>query len=170
MSGHSKWSTIKHKKAAADKKRAEVFGKILNAISIEARRDNNPETNPRLRSLIEKAKENNIPKDKIQNAILKPDSNNLEKVIVEGYGPGGVALIVEITTNNRNRSINEIKHIFNENGGKVSEPGSVQWIFAGNEPKFKQEITEEQIKHQLNKLIQNLNNYPDVQKVITNSE
>src|SRR3990172_4352957 len=130
MSGHSKWSQIKHQKGIADKKKAVVFSKLLKAISVAAKSEPNPDFNPRLRTAIETAKQNNVPNDNIERAISKAsEQKNLEEITVEAYGPESVALIVEAVTDNRNRTIQEIKNILNENGGKMGEMGSVRWAF-----------------------------------------
>ena len=130
MSGHNKWSQIKHQKSASDKKKSVVFSKVLNAITIAARDEANPQFNPRLRTLIEKAKENNIPQDNIERAIKKTkESDNLKEITVEAYGPGGSALIIDAITDNSNRTINELKFLLNENEAKMAEQGSVRWAF-----------------------------------------
>src|SRR3989338_10510360 len=122
MSGHNKWSQIKNQKGIVDKKRAILFSKILKAISVAAKNEPNPNFNPRLRSAIETAKQASIPKDNIDHAISKANkTKNLEELIIEGYGPEKVAIIVEVITDNRNRSTNEIRNIFNGNEGKMGE-------------------------------------------------
>src|SRR3989344_8899884 len=119
MSGHNKWSQIKNQKGAADLKRGRLFSKLLKAISIAAKTEPNPNFNPRLRSAIEKAEENNVPKDNIERAINKAkEEKNLEDIVVEAYGPEGSAIIIEGITDNKNRAISEIKHILTEQGGK----------------------------------------------------
>jgi YebC/PmpR family DNA-binding regulatory protein len=133
MAGHSHWAQVKHKKASVDAKKSQIIGKLVNAILISARENPNPETNPKLRSAIEKAKEFGVSQDVIEKNIKKAsgllEGSKLEEVIVEGYGPGGVALVVKSVTDNKNRTIGEIKNIFNRLGGKVVEPGSVLWMF-----------------------------------------
>src|SRR3989344_1522407 len=105
MSGHSKWHQIKHKKGAADQKRGVAFSKLLNAISVAAKTESNPDFNPRLRSAVEKARESNVPKDNIERAINKAkESSGLEEVLIEAYGPEGVAVIIEAITDNKNRT------------------------------------------------------------------
>jgi YebC/PmpR family DNA-binding regulatory protein len=132
MSGHSKWSTIKRQKQAADIKRGKIFSRVTRAITVAAKDGSNPETNPKLRMAIEKAKQANMSKDKIQSAISGASSSegaNLEMIRYEGFGPGGVAIMVETVTNNRQRTHAEIKHIFDKKGGKLGEPGSVDYLF-----------------------------------------
>lgn len=168
MSGHNKWSQIQHRKSATDKKRSAIFSKLLNAISVAARNEQNPDFNPRLRSLVEKAKENNVPQENIQRVIKKTDeADQLEELIIEAYGPGSVALIIECITDNRNRTISEIKHLLNENGAKFAEQGSVRWAFDGDRPRFPQKISAED-QEKVSRLIQKLEERDDVQKIFTN--
>jgi len=168
MAGHSKWAQIKHKKAAADLKRGRVFGKILNAISLTARESPDPKTNQRLRRLIEKAKENQIPQENIQQALRRTKDKNLQTIKIEAYGPGGAALIIEAVTDNSNRTINEIKHLLTQHQTKIAEPGSVQWLFTGNQPKFFQKINEAD-RRRLKILVEELTNHQDVQRILSNS-
>src|SRR3990167_1828281 len=121
MSGHSKWKQIQHKKGAADLKRGRIFSKLLRAISVAAKTEPNPQFNPRLRSAIETAKENNVPADNIERAISKAsEAKNLEDVVVEAYGPEGSALIITAVTDSKNRTINEIRNILNERQAKMA--------------------------------------------------
>jgi YebC/PmpR family DNA-binding regulatory protein len=134
MSGHSKWSTIKHKKAAQDAKRGKAFTKIIKEIMVAARIGGGDLTaNPRLRTAIAAAKAENMPKDNIERAIKKGTGElegvNYEEVKYEGYGPGGVAILVETISDNRQRTVADIRHIFAKRGGNLGEPGSVAWIF-----------------------------------------
>ena len=134
MSGHSKWSTIKHKKAAVDKKRAKVFSRLTKEITIAAReKGGDPDFNPRLRLAIDKAKEANMPKDNIERAIKRGtgelEGQELEEAMYEGYAPHGVGLIVEVVTDNRNRAVAELRHALTKNGGSMAEAGSVAWQF-----------------------------------------
>jgi YebC/PmpR family DNA-binding regulatory protein len=134
MSGHSKWSTIKHKKGAADAKRGKVFTRILKEMTVAARMGGgDPNGNPRLRAAIAEAKANNMPKDNIERAVKRGTGEiegvTYEELSYEGYGPGGVALIVEVMTDNTNRTTPEIRHIFEKNGGNLGTPGSVKFQF-----------------------------------------
>jgi YebC/PmpR family DNA-binding regulatory protein len=136
MSGHSKWSTIKHKKAALDAKRGNIFTKLANAIAVAAKRGGSadPDFNFSLRLAIDKAKEANMPSDNIKRAIDRglgkgAGAKELEEITLEGYGPEGIAVIVEIVSDNRNRSVSEIKTIFDKTGGRLGEPGSVLYQF-----------------------------------------
>jgi YebC/PmpR family DNA-binding regulatory protein len=134
MSGHSKWSTIKRKKGAADAKRGKVFSKVIKEITVAARAGGgDPEGNPRLRAAIALAKSENMPKDNIDRAIKKgtggADGVAYEEIIYEGYGPGGVAILVQVLTDNKNRTVADIRHIFTKNGGSMGETGCVAWMF-----------------------------------------
>jgi len=173
MSGHNKWSQIKNQKGAADLKRGRLFSKLLKAISIAAKTEPNPNFNPRLRSAIEKAEENNVPKDNIERAINKAkEEKNLEDIVVEAYGPEGSAIIIEGITDNTNRAISEIKHLLTEHGGKIANPGSVLWSFEKKDgewrAKFPQTISDD-AKEKLNQLISALEEHEDAQKVTTNT-
>ncbi len=135
MSGHSKWSTIKHKKAAQDAKRGKIFTKLIKEITVAARLGGgDPAANPRLRAAISAAKNANMPKDNIERAIKKGTGElegvSYEDVTYEGYGPGGVAVLVETITDNRQRTVAEVRHIFAKRGGSMGEPGSVAWMFS----------------------------------------
>lgn len=134
MSGHSKWATIKHKKAATDARRGKLFSKILKEITVSARLGGgDSKGNPRLRAAVLEARSNSVPNDNIERAIKKGTgeiaSEVYEEVIYEGYGPGGVAVLVEAATDNRNRTTGEIRHIFARNGGNLGEAGCVAWMF-----------------------------------------
>ncbi len=135
MSGHSKWSTIRHKKGAADAKRGKVFTKLIKEVMVAARMGGgNPEANPRLRAAVLAARAENMPKDNIERAIKKGtgelEGANYEEFMYEGYGPAGVAVLVDIMTDNRNRAASEIRHIFSRNGGNLGEAGCVAWMFS----------------------------------------
>jgi YebC/PmpR family DNA-binding regulatory protein len=134
MSGHSKWSTIKHKKGAADAKRGKVFTRIIKEMTIAARLGGgDPDGNPRLRAAVAEAKASNMPKDNIERAIKRGTGEMegvmYEELTYEGYGPGGVAVIVETLTDNTNRTTPEIRHMFEKNGGNLGTPGSVKFQF-----------------------------------------
>ncbi|MGA3137129.1 MAG: YebC/PmpR family DNA-binding transcriptional regulator [Terracidiphilus sp.] len=134
MSGHSKWATIKHKKGALDAKRGKIFTRIIKEISIAAKGGGDPDGNPRLRTAILAAKAENMPQENIKRAIQRGTGElegvNYEEIKFEGYGPGGVAIIVDVLTDNRNRAVSEIRHAFAKNGGNLGESGSVRFMFA----------------------------------------
>ncbi len=134
MSGHSKWHSIKHKKAAADSKRGKIFTKIIREIAVAARAGGgDPDANPRLRKAVQDARAVNMPADNIKRAVMKGtgqlEGSTYEEVIYEGYGPGGVALFVTALSDNKNRTVSEIRHIFSKNGGRIGESGCVSYRF-----------------------------------------
>jgi YebC/PmpR family DNA-binding regulatory protein len=133
MSGHSKWATIKHKKAALDAKRGKSFTRIIKEIMIAARSGGDPDMNPRLRTAITAAKAASMPSDNIKKAIMRGtgelEGGQIDEVMFEGYGPGGAAVLVMVATDNRNRTVSEIRHMFSKNGGNLGEQGSVAWMF-----------------------------------------
>jgi YebC/PmpR family DNA-binding regulatory protein len=134
MSGHSKWHTIKHKKGAADAKRGKVFTRIIKELTVAARGGGgDPDSNPRLRTIIAEAKAVNMPADNIKRAIQRGTGElpgvSYEEVTYEGYGPGGAALIIEVLTDNKNRTVGEIRHILGKHGGNLGEANSVAWMF-----------------------------------------
>ncbi len=134
MSGHSKWSTIKHKKAAADAKRGKIFTRLAKELTIAAREGGgDPDTNVRLRLAIDKAKTANMPKDNIERAIKRGtgelEGGALEEIVYEGYAPHGVGILIEVVTDNRNRAVAEVRHVFNKYGGNMAEAGAVSWQF-----------------------------------------
>ena len=133
MSGHSHYAGIKHKKSATDAQRGKAFSKLTREIAVAAREGGNPDFNPKLRIAIEKAKEMNMPKENIERAIKRGTGEiageKLEEFIFEAYGPGKVAIIIEGITNNKNRTLAEIKQILNQNNGKLAKSGSVRWLF-----------------------------------------
>jgi YebC/PmpR family DNA-binding regulatory protein len=133
MSGHSKWATIKHKKGALDAKRGKIFTRLIKEISIAAKNGGDPDTNPRLRGAIVAAKAENMPADNIKRAIQRGTGElpgaTYEEFSLEGYGPGGVAILLDINTDNRNRTVSEIRHVFGKNGGNMAEAGAVSWMF-----------------------------------------
>ncbi|HEU4415324.1 MAG TPA: YebC/PmpR family DNA-binding transcriptional regulator [Candidatus Angelobacter sp.] len=134
MSGHSKWATIKHKKGALDAKRGKIFTRLIKEITMAAKSGGgDPEGNPRLRGAVAAAKAENMPADNIKRAIQRGTGElegvSYEEITFEGYGPGGCAILVEVTTDNRNRTVSEIRHSFGKNGGNMGEAGSVSWMF-----------------------------------------
>jgi YebC/PmpR family DNA-binding regulatory protein len=177
MSGHSHWAGIKHKKEATDQKRGKVFSKLLAAVSAAAKTEPNQDFNPRLRTAVTKAREASVPQENIDRAIKRaaePDTN-LEELVFEAYGPGGAAILVEAISDNRNRTVQEIKTVLRDRGGKWAESGSVRWAFEpvvgderGWKAKFPQEIPGEEQK-ELDALVDALLENDDVQKVFTNA-
>ncbi|MFA6304638.1 MAG: YebC/PmpR family DNA-binding transcriptional regulator [Patescibacteria group bacterium] len=133
MSGHSKWATTKHRKEGVDAKKSANFTKLANIISVAARGGGDPESNFKLRMAIEKAKEFRLPKENIDRAIKKGTGElggeQIEEMIYEAYGPGGIALVMEIVTDNKNRSVSEVKHILNKYNGNLGGPGATAWMF-----------------------------------------
>ncbi len=134
MSGHSKWATIKHKKGATDAKRAKVFAKLIRQVEVAAREGGpDPEMNPSLRTMYQKARDASVPLDTIEKAIKRATGGvegvSYEQITYEGYAPGGVALLIEVLTDNRNRSGSDVRGIFNKRGGSLAEPGAVAWQF-----------------------------------------
>jgi YebC/PmpR family DNA-binding regulatory protein len=135
MSGHSKWATIKHKKGALDAKRGKIFTRLIKEITISAKQGGgDPDGNPRLRGAIAAAKAENMPADNIKRAIQRGTGElegvNYEEITYEGYGPGGVAVIVDVLTDNKNRAVSEVRHAFTKNGGNLGESNSVSWMFS----------------------------------------
>ena len=134
MSGHSKWSTIKRKKAAVDAKRGKIFTRLLREVTVASRMGGgDPTANPRLRAAIQECKANNVPNDKLDRAIKKGtgelEGAALEEITYEGYGPGGVAVMVETMTDNKNRTVSEVRHLFSKHGGNLGENGCVAYMF-----------------------------------------
>ncbi|MDP3948623.1 MAG: YebC/PmpR family DNA-binding transcriptional regulator [bacterium] len=210
MSGHSHWSGIKHKKEITDKKRGKVFSKLLKAITVAVGSEPNPDFNPvrsspplgpygarlragatsngidpRLRAVIQRAKEANVPMDNIERAIKKASEPGaaIEELLMESYGPGGSAVLIEALTDSKNRTIAEVKKILSDHGAKWAEPGSVLWAFAQSAdlrgtnadnrenwvPKFPQELSQED-GNKLAVLIEALEEHEDVQEVYTNAK
>jgi len=177
MSGHSKWHNIKFKKELVDKKRGKTFSKISRLITIAVKEKGaDPETNPKLKLAIEKAKEINVPKDNIEKAIKRGagqvEGAQMEEILYEAYGPAGIALIIEGITDNKNRTIAEIRHILTKFGGKLAASGSVKYMFDRKEqewfPKYPIEITDEKVKKQLENLFEALDENDDVQEIYSN--
>jgi YebC/PmpR family DNA-binding regulatory protein len=152
MSGHSKWHSIKHKKASADAKRGKLFTRLIKEISVAARLGGGDvEANPRLRGAVQTAKGANMPQDNIKRAIMKGTGELpgqiYESFSYEGYGPGGVAVLIEVLTDNKNRTVAELRRIFSKQGGNLAETGSVQWMFErkGSIAINQEEVSEEQL-------------------------
>ena len=134
MAGHSKWANIRHRKGAQDSKRGKVFTKIIKEITVSARLGGgDQDSNPRLRKAVSNARANNLPQDNIIRAIKKGTGElegvKYEEISYEGYGPNGIAIYIEVITDNKNRTVSELRHILNKNNGNLAEPGSVAWMF-----------------------------------------
>ena len=134
MAGHSKWANIKHRKAAQDAKRGKLWTKVLREVTVAARQGGDPADNPRLRTAVDKALSANVPKETIERAVLRGSGGgegaSLEELVYEGYAPGGVAVLVEAMTDNRNRTVAEVRHAFGKYGGNLGTDGSVAYLFA----------------------------------------
>ncbi|MGC9603228.1 MAG: YebC/PmpR family DNA-binding transcriptional regulator [Minisyncoccia bacterium] len=176
MAGHSHWKQIKVKKASSDRERGRNFSKLLNAVSIAAREEPNPDFNPRLRATIQKAREAQVPQENIGHAIerAKEDSASLTELIMEAFGPGGASILIEAITDSSNRTVNETKQILRGVGAKWAEPGSVRWSFEppskdspGWRPKFKKELNEID-KDKLRLIVGALGGQNEIQEVHTN--
>jgi len=176
MSGHSKWATIKHKKAVVDAKRGKVFSKLAHLIAVESRLARGDINSPALKTIIEKAKATNMPKENIERAILKGKGDggkNSEQITYEMYGPGGVALLIETYTDNRNRTVAELKHLVSKLGYQLAEPGSASWAFEKEGIEWNATTTlpiEEDVREKLNTLVNTLEEHDDVEYVYTNAE
>jgi len=176
MSGHNKWSKIKHKKAATDAAKSQVFSKLVRLIQVEAKKSGGAVDSPGLKMAIEKARKENMPNDNIERAIKKAsESKDVFPVMFEVYGPGGVGVIITALTDNNNRTNSEIKHIINKQGSSFGAQGSVSWNFTKNketgdwEPGTTIELDEE-TGEKLEKLIDTILEHEDVQDVFTNAE
>ncbi|TSC82838.1 MAG: DNA-binding regulatory protein, YebC/PmpR family [Parcubacteria group bacterium Gr01-1014_20] len=177
MAGHNKWTQIKHRKNIVDQKRGQLFSKLLNAISIAAKSDVNPNFNPRLKTAVQKAKNFSVPNENIDRAIKRAseENQNLEELLLEAYGPGGAPILIEAITDNRNRTVAEVKKIIGDNKGKWANPGSVLWTFDKNEdgndpewrPKFNHELREGD-RLDLEKLVTAIEKHSDIQSVFSN--
>ncbi|HEX8993833.1 MAG TPA: YebC/PmpR family DNA-binding transcriptional regulator [Candidatus Paceibacterota bacterium] len=175
MAGHSKWAKLKHQKAITDVRKAKVFSKLLRVISVEAKKAKGDRTAPSLRAAVDKARAANVPSDNIDRAIDKATSSGgaeLEPVLYEAYGPGGVALIIDGYTDNRNRTAAEIKHLLSKHGCALANPGAAIWAFTktdeGYEPTTTVEISDED-GERLSALVDALDDHDDVSEVYTNA-
>ncbi|PIR40148.1 MAG: hypothetical protein COV33_01360 [Candidatus Zambryskibacteria bacterium CG10_big_fil_rev_8_21_14_0_10_34_34] len=178
MSGHNKWSKIKNKKAVTDAQKSKIFSKMVRFIAVESKKAKGDINSPGLRAAIEKAKAENVPNDNITRAIKKgtgSDAGTMEQITYEAYGPGGSALIIEALTENRNKAVQEIKHILSKNGFELATSGSATWAFEkeaiGSEwvPKITVPLSEPD-EDKLQKLIEELEENDEVQEVFTNAK
>lgn len=183
MSGHSKWSQIKHKKELTDKKRGQIFSKLAKMITVAAKEGIGPETNSKLKSAIEKAKEFNLPNENIERAIKRAgekDKTQIETVLLESIGPLNVVILIEAVTDNKNRTISEIRAILSENNFKTVPSGSLLWQFERKKnimndsteielvPKTPIKIEDNGLKIKLNSLFEKLDEHDDVEEIYSN--
>jgi len=175
MSGHNRWSQIKHKKGASDAVKSNVWGKLAKRIAVESKLAGGDVTSPTLRTMIEKAKKENMPKENIERAVQKGISNDaaaLENITYETYGPGGAAIIITTVTDSRNRTAAEIKHLLSKNGLALAAPGSAAWAFEktaeGYEPKTTVPLSEDD-SAKLMEILEIIDEHDDVEDVFTNA-
>jgi YebC/PmpR family DNA-binding regulatory protein len=175
MSGHSKWSTIKHKKALVDAKRGKEFSKLARLITVESKQCGGDVESPSLKAVIQKAKAVNMPKDNIERAVQKGigGGGGEECVLYELYGPGGIAILINTLTDNRNRTVSELKHLVSKQGYQLAEPGSAQWAFQKEGSEWKATthvpVSDDDIE-KLTSLIEVIEEHDDVESVYTNAE
>jgi YebC/PmpR family DNA-binding regulatory protein len=175
MSGHNKWSKVKNKKAATDAKKSKIFSKYARLITVESKKARGDKNAPNLRAAIEKAKHDSMPADNIDRAIAKGiggDAGSLEEVTYETYGPGGVALIITVLTDNKNRTGPELKHLLSKLGYTLAAPGSALWSFTHEDGSYHPTTTiplSQVDRESLETLIDALEEYDDVQEVFTNA-
>lgn len=174
MSGHSHWSTIKRQKESQDQKRGQIFAKIAREIQVAARDGVDPNFNPKLRLSLDKAKKASLPQENIKRAIEKGSGKGkgsaLEEVILEGYGPSGVAIMLKALTDNKKRTLSEIRHIFNEHGGSLGEQGSAAYIFKDDpeKPTFTIPITNEKDAKKVLELVETLDEQEEIVDIYSN--
>lgn len=174
MSGHSKWANIKRKKEVTDAKKSKVFSKMSRLISVAARRGGDPESNPQLRLAVEKAKEARMPRENIEKAIAKGSGQgggeSFSEAVYEGFGPGGEAFYITALTDNKNRTVSEIRNIFSKAGGSLGGAGSTAYIFTPDPstPSYTMEINDEAYAAKLEALLEELDDHDDVQDVYVN--
>jgi len=165
MSGHSRWAQIKHKKSLTDQKRGQLFSKLSKAITLAARKGIDPKTNASLANAVEQARSANMPNDNIERAIKKvseKDGAQLEEIAVEAIGPGGVALRITGVTDNKNRTISEIKKVLSDHNAKMVQPGSIGWMFSTTVQ------VDQQTQRGFDKLLEDLDNNDDVEDIVSN--
>lgn len=176
MSGHNKFSKIKHQKAKNDSQKSKIFGKLVRFITVEAKKAGGNFKSPGLALAIEKAKKENMPSDTIDRAIKKATTDNsatMESILYESYGPGGVAILIEVLTDNRNKAAQEIKHILSRNGSELAAVGSATWAFTKSHEGWTANSTmplEDEDIAKLEALVEELEANDEVQNVFTNAE
>ncbi len=175
MSGHSKWSQIKRQKGIEDQKRGQVFSKLSKLISIAARKGTDPEKNIELKNVVERARSFNMPKESIERALKRAaekDLAELEELVVEAIGPGSINIIITAITDNKNRTMGELRNILSEFGYKIAQQGAVMWMFEKKDrefiPKYPIENLDENTRSNLEKLLEKLNGKEDIQEVCVN--
>lgn len=174
MSGHNKWSKIKNKKAVSDAKKSKIYTKMAKVIAVELKKANGDKNAANVQAAVRRAREYDVPNENIERALKKNDNAAaMESIIYEAYGPGGVALMIEALTDNRNKAAGEVKHILAENGCALAAPGSAAWAFTktaeGYVPNTMTQISEED-GLKLDKLIEDLEDNDEVQEIYTNAE
>jgi len=174
MSGHNKWSKIKNKKAVTDARKSKIYTKMAKLISVEIKKANGDIKAANVQAIVKKARENNVPNENIERSLKKVDNGaQMEAITYEAYGPGGVALIIEALTDNKNKAAGEVKHILAENGSSLAASGSASWAFTkgpeGWIPNMMTEISDED-GEKLDKIIEELEDSDEVQEVFTNAE
>lgn len=177
MSGHNKWSQIKHRKGAADKAKSNIWGKLAKRIIVESKLSNGDVTSPTLRTMIEKARKENMPKENIERAVKKgisTDAGSMEAIMYETYGPGGAAILISAVTDSRNRTAQEMKHLLTKNGLALASQGSAMWAFQKDaEGNFTPTTTvplSEADNEALMKILEEIDAHDDVEDVYTNAE
>ncbi len=172
MSGHSKWSQIKHKKGISDQKKGQVFSKLSKKISIAAKDGADPSTNFKLQAVINEARVENMPKENIERAIKRAsdkDTASLKEVIIQAMGPAGIALVIEGITDNSNRTVGDVRTILNRNDFKIVHEGSLNWMFDKEKnPTMPLEISDQQLLSKIDKAMEELDSNDDVENVYTN--
>ncbi len=173
MAGHSKWAKLKHTKGKTDAQKAKLFSKLVKIIGVELKMAKGDKTAPGVRAAIEKAQAANMPKDNIDRILSKNDGLEMERVVYEAYGPGGTALVIEGYTDNKNRTVQEIKHLLSLNNGNFAQTGAAMWAFAKNaegklEATMPVEVNDED-GEKLNQLVDALEDHDDVNEVFTNA-
>jgi len=175
MSGHNKWSKVKNKKAVTDAKKSKIYTKMAKVIAVEIKKANGDKNAAGVQTAVKKAREYNVPNENIERALKKNDNaTQMESIIYEAYGPGGVAIIIETLTDNRNKAAGEVKHILTQNGTALAAPGSASWAFTksleeGYVPNMTVPLSDED-GAKLEKLIDELDDNNEVQEVYTNAE
>jgi transcriptional/translational regulatory protein YebC/TACO1 len=173
MAGHSKWAKLKHTKGKTDAQKAKLFSKLVKIIGVELKMAKGDKSSPGVRAAIEKAQAANMPKDNIDRLLSKNDGVEMERVVYEAYGPGGTALVIEGYTDNKNRTVQEIKHLLSLNNGNFAQTGAAMWAFAKNaegvlEATMPVEVNEED-GEKLTQLVDALEEHDDVNNVYTNA-